>query len=58
MFDWSDYMYNTNYAMTVKDSEDNDTEDQITKAVMICDGKVIDKEFTCNPYEEKCIKVL
>lgn len=43
LFDWSDYMYNTNYAMTVKNYEDNDTEDQITKAVMICDGKVIDK---------------
>lgn len=43
LFDWSDYMFNTNYAMTVKSYEDNDTEDQITKAVMICDGKVIDK---------------
>lgn len=43
LFDWSEYMFNTNYAMTVKTYEDNDTEDQITKAVMICDGKVIDK---------------
>lgn len=43
LFDWSDYMCNTNYAMTVKNYEDNDTEDQITKAVMICDGKAIDK---------------
>lgn len=43
LFDWSDYMFNTNYNMTVKTYEDNDTEDQITKAVMICDGKVIDK---------------
>ncbi len=43
LFDWSDYMHNTNYAMTVKTYEDNDTEDKITKAVMICDGKVIDK---------------
>ena len=43
LFDWSDYMFNTNYAMTVKTYEDNDTEDQVTKAVMICDGKVIDK---------------
>lgn len=42
LFDWSDYMFNTNYAMRVKTYEDNDTEDQITKAVMICDGKVID----------------
>ena len=28
--------------MRVKTYEDNDTEDQITKAVMICDGKAID----------------
>lgn len=42
LFDWSDYMFNTNYAMTVKTYEDNDTEDQVTKAVMICDGKVIE----------------
>lgn len=43
LFDWSDYMFNTNYAMRLKTYEDDDTEDQITKAVMICDGKVIDK---------------
>lgn len=42
LFDWSDYMFNTNYAMRVRTYEDNDTEDQITKAVMICDGKAID----------------
>lgn len=42
MFDWSDYVLNTNYAMRVKSYEDNDTEDQVTKAVMICDGKAID----------------
>ena len=42
LFDWSDYMFNTNYAMRVKSYEDDDTEDQITKAVMICDGKAID----------------
>ena len=29
--------------MTIKTYEDNDTEDQVTKAVVICDGKVIDK---------------
>lgn len=43
LFDWSDYMFNTNYNMTIKSYEDNDTEDQVTKAVMICDGKTIDK---------------
>lgn len=42
LFDWSDYMFNTNYAMRIKNYEDDDTEDQITKAVMICDGKTID----------------
>lgn len=42
LFDWSDYMFNTNYQMTVKTYEDNDTEDQVTKAVMICDGKAVD----------------
>ncbi|WP_270396233.1 phage major capsid protein [Mediterraneibacter massiliensis] len=43
LYNWSDYMFNTNYAMRIKTYEDNDTEDQITKAVMICDGKAIDK---------------
>lgn len=42
LYDWSDYMFNTNYEMRVKTYEDNDTEDQVTKAVMICDGKPID----------------
>lgn len=42
LFDWSDYVLNTNYAMRVKSYEDNDTEDQVTKAVMICDGKAVD----------------
>ena len=42
LFDWADYMYNTNYAMRVKQYEDDDTEDQIAKAVMIADGKAID----------------
>lgn len=42
LFDWSDYMFNTNYAMRIKNYEDDDTEDQVTKAVMICDGKAID----------------
>lgn len=42
LYDWSNYVFNTNYAMTVKSYEDNDTEDQVTKAVMICDGKSVD----------------
>lgn len=43
LFDFSDYIFNTNYAVTVKRYEDNDTEDQITKAIMLADGKVVDK---------------
>ena len=43
MFDFSDYILNTNYAVTVKRYEDNDTEDQVTKAIMLVDGKVVDK---------------
>lgn len=39
----SDYILNTNYAMTVKQYEDNDTEDKVTKAVMLTDGKTADK---------------
>mgnify|MGYP000081559087 FL=1 len=36
-------MLNTNYTMTVKKYEDNDTDDMVTKAIMLVDGKVIDK---------------
>ena len=34
---------NTNYSMGVKKYEDNDTDDQITKGIMLVDGKVVDK---------------
>lgn len=43
LFNFEDYVLNTNYAMTVKRYEDNDTEDQVTKAIMLVDGKVVDK---------------
>ena len=43
LFDFSDYVLNTNYNMTVKKYEDNDTDDLVTKAIMIADGKVVDK---------------
>lgn len=43
LFDFSDYILNTNYNMTIKKYEDNDTEDQVTKAIMLADGKVVDK---------------
>ncbi len=39
---FSDYVLNTNMAMRVKQYEDNDTEDQILKAVMLADGKCVD----------------
>lgn len=39
----TDYMLNTNLSMTTKKYQDDDTEDYITKAVMLVDGKVVDK---------------
>ena len=42
LFDFSDYVLNTNYNMTVKKYEDNVTDDQITKAIILADGKVVD----------------
>ena len=42
LFDFKDYVLNTNYAMGIKKYEDNDTDDQVTKAVMLADGKVVD----------------
>ena len=43
LFNFKDYVLNTNYNITVKRYEDNDTDDQVTKAIMLVDGKVIDK---------------
>lgn len=43
LFDFSDYILNTNYQMTVKQYEDNDTDDIVTKAILLADGKVVDK---------------
>lgn len=42
LFNFKDYVLNTNYNMGVKKYEDNETDDQITKAVMLVDGKVVD----------------
>lgn len=42
IFRMPDYLLNTNLQMTVKAYEDNDTDDKITKAVMLADGKVVD----------------
>lgn len=43
LFNPKDYVLNTNLSMTIKRYEDNDTDDQVTKAVMLVDGKVVDK---------------
>jgi HK97 family phage major capsid protein len=43
LFNFSDYALNTNYDLGVQRKQDWDTEDWLTKAVMACDGKVIDK---------------
>lgn len=43
LFNFNDYVLNTNYNMTVKRYEDNDTDDMVTKAIMLVDGKVVDK---------------
>ena len=43
LFSFKDYVLNTNYAMGVKKYEDDDTDDQVTKGIMLADGKVVDK---------------
>lgn len=43
LFNFKDYVLNTNYNITIKRYEDNETDDQVTKALMLVDGKVIDK---------------
>ena len=43
LFNPKDYLLNTNLNMTVKSYEDNDTDDTVTKAIMLVDGKVVDK---------------
>ena len=43
LFNMKDYILNTNLNMTIKKYEDNDTDDQVTKAIMLVDGKVVDK---------------
>ncbi len=42
IYNLKDYILNTNLNMTVKRYEDNDTDDQITKAIMLVDGKAVD----------------
>lgn len=42
LFNFQDYILNTNYNMGIKKYEDNETEDIIHKSVMLVDGKVIE----------------
>lgn len=42
LFNMEDYILNTNLGLTVKTYEDNETDDQVTKAIMLVDGKVVD----------------
>ena len=42
LFNFKDYVLNTNYTMGVKKYEDNDTDDLVTKGIMLVDGKVVD----------------
>lgn len=44
LFDFKDYILNTNLNMSIKRYEDNDTDDQVTKAIMLVDGKVVQKD--------------
>lgn len=44
LFNFKDYVLNTNYNMGIKKYEDNDTDDLVTKAIMIADGKVLVKD--------------
>ena len=43
LFNLKDYVLNTNYNVALKKYEDNTTDDVVTKAIMLVDGKVIDK---------------
>lgn len=43
IFDFANYVLNTNYAIGVKKYEDNDTDDMVTKGIMLADGKVADE---------------
>lgn len=42
LFNFKDYILNTNMNITVTKYVDNDTDDTVTKAVMLVDGKVVD----------------
>lgn len=43
IFNFGDYAINTNYQMTLRKYTDEATDDVITKAIMLADGKIVDK---------------
>lgn len=42
IYKMSDYILNTNFAITMKQYEDNETDDIVRKSIMVCDGKPVD----------------
>lgn len=42
LFDFSNYILNTNFQIAIKKYEDNETDDIVTKAILVADGKVVD----------------
>lgn len=42
LFNPADYVLNSNLNMTIKKYEDNETDDMVTKAIMLVDGKTVD----------------
>lgn len=41
LYNFADYTLNTNFQISIKTYEDNDTDDIIRKMIMVCDGKPI-----------------
>ena len=42
LFDFADYVLNTNFNIALKIYEDNETDDIVRKSILVCDGKVVD----------------
>lgn len=42
MYDFADYMLNTNLSITLKEYVDEETDDKMKKAIMLADGKAVD----------------
>lgn len=43
LFDFNGYVLNTNYALTIRKYTDEATDDVVSKAIMLVDGKTVDK---------------